>query len=158
MTHELTSNNSDIEKTPTGTEAQFMELWEKGEKVEALEVVMGRYINASEISAHPDFLTVIMQPTASKAYAAALSVKTLEELAVEAATEKPWDTQKRLVAELKYLQASGASEADITAKATEINNNVARLVESGEVDDHDAWALSVGFNPSLEDQDQHGDF
>jgi len=83
MTHELTTNSSDTEKTPIDTEAQFTQLWESGDKIAALEAVMGRYINASEISDNPDLAIVVMQPSASEAYAAALMVKTLEEMAAE---------------------------------------------------------------------------
>lgn len=83
MNHEQTPNNADVEQTEVDTESQFTQLWESGDKIGALEVAMGRYINASDVSGNPDLATVILQPSASEAYAAALIVKTLEELAAE---------------------------------------------------------------------------
>jgi hypothetical protein len=83
MTDEQFPVDPSLELEQVDTEARFNELWASGDKIGALETAMGRYINATDVSADPDLATVIMQPSASEAYGAALLVKTLEELAAE---------------------------------------------------------------------------
>jgi hypothetical protein len=83
MTNEQFPVDSSLAQEHVDTETQFNELWASGDKIGALEAAMGRYVNASEISANPDLATIILQPTASEAYGAALLVKTLEELTAE---------------------------------------------------------------------------
>jgi hypothetical protein len=83
MTNEQLPSSSSPEHDQVNTQTRFNELWESGDKIGALETAMGRYVNASDISSNPDLATVILQPSASEAYAAASLVKTLEVLATE---------------------------------------------------------------------------
>lgn len=62
-------------------EAKHNELWESGDKIGALEAVLGRYVNASEVSDNPILQTVIMTRSAAEAYGAALMIKTIEQSA-----------------------------------------------------------------------------
>lgn len=62
-------------------EAKHHELWESGDKIGALEAVLGRYVNASEVSDNPILQTVMMTRSAAEAYGAALMIKTIEESA-----------------------------------------------------------------------------
>lgn len=61
-----------------------------------------------------------------------------------------WARQQSLTAELRELQASGATDDQIAAKADTINRNVAELVESGQLGAEDGWSLSAGENPYLD--------
>lgn len=54
------------------------ELWQSGDKVGALEAVLGRYVNSSEVSDNPILQTVIMAHSAEEAYGAAMMIKTIE--------------------------------------------------------------------------------
>jgi hypothetical protein len=59
------------------------------------------------------------------------------------------DNHRALVAELRALQAADASPEAIAAKAEEVNRAVADMVDAGEVDEEDAWAISAGNNPYI---------
>jgi hypothetical protein len=82
MTNEFITNSPDKEE-PVDTETRFTQLWESGDKIAALETVMGGRIDASNVGDNRNLITILMQPTASEAYAAALFVKTLKEMAAE---------------------------------------------------------------------------
>jgi hypothetical protein len=66
-----------------------------------------------------------------------------------------WARQQSLTAELRELQASGASEDEIAAKADSVNRNVAELVDSGQLGAEDGWSLSAGDNPYLAREEGH---
>jgi hypothetical protein len=52
-------------------------LWDSGAKMEAMELVFGRPINAEDLTA--DLATVFMQPNADEAFGAMLLVKSIED-------------------------------------------------------------------------------
>ncbi len=81
-----------------------------------------------------------------------------EEIFLDESDESLWDEQRRLAAEYKALVQSGATQEAIDAKIIEVNNHVATLVNAGEVADEDGWVYGIGFNPNLDDPDQHSDF
>ncbi|CAN5387389.1 hypothetical protein BH09PAT4_BH09PAT4_08370 [soil metagenome] len=70
-------------KTPEEIEATAKSQWQCGARLEAMETVLGRYINASELPDNPDLASVFMISDPEEAYAGLLVVKTLEELAAE---------------------------------------------------------------------------
>jgi len=77
-------NEQEVEKTDEQIQELFTQTWEAGDRIGAIEIVLGRYINASDIQADKDLATIVMQPDADKAYAAASMVKMLEQMAKEA--------------------------------------------------------------------------
>jgi hypothetical protein len=83
MTNEFITDGPDRGEEPVGIETRFTQLWESGDRMAALEAVMGRRIDTSNVNDSRNFITILMQPTASEAYAAALFVKTLKEMAAE---------------------------------------------------------------------------
>lgn len=54
-----------------------------------------------------------------------------------------WSTQKKLTAQFKELQAQGASEAELKGVADQIDDNVRNLIEAGQVEEDEAWALAA---------------
>lgn len=72
--------------------------------------------------------------------------------------ESLWDQQKRLTGELSEMIGHGAPQGEIDAKADQINRNVADLVDQGEVEPEDAWALGAGRNPHIDPEFDRRDF
>jgi hypothetical protein len=83
-----TDTEASVELTDEQIHQEFTETWDAGDRIGATELVLGRYINASDISENKDLATIVMQPDSEKAYAAALMVKTLEEMAKEASSDQ----------------------------------------------------------------------
>lgn len=75
------AEEAETELTAEEVQAKHNELWESGDKIGALEAVLGRYVNSSEVSDNPILQTVIMTHSPAEAYGAALMIKTIEELA-----------------------------------------------------------------------------
>lgn len=76
---ELGKNTPESKETQDEVRQKAEALWESGDKVAALEAVLGRYIDASELQENPIFRTIILAQTADQAYGAALMIKTIEE-------------------------------------------------------------------------------
>lgn len=61
-----------------GEQVQFTQLWEANDRLGALTLVMGAHIDPADVEAHPDFATILAQPTAEDAYKMAKLVEELE--------------------------------------------------------------------------------
>jgi hypothetical protein len=70
-------------KTPEEVEATAKSQWQDGARLEAMETVLGHYVNASDLPDNPGLASVFMISDPEEAYAGLLIVKTLEQLTAE---------------------------------------------------------------------------
>ena len=74
--HDPEMTDEQIEQTATAQ-------WRTDQRLEAMETVLGRRIDARDLPDNPDLASVFMISDPDEAYAGLLLVKTLEQLAAE---------------------------------------------------------------------------